>query len=353
MKTHIIFVEPAQYTVDLKKNVYKDEEVTFLNSDSKAKFAEDDILREAYLCDQHHLIANIKHFLRIGLKNDFIIINGYDHWSFIFLYLISFFKKLFIGIESDTPYRETYGLKKTLKTFYLKTIFSKKNILGLPGGKGSHRQLFLNYGMAEERVFVLPMMIDNEKFYVPEKKKLEEHSIFLFVGRLIPEKNIQLLIKAFKATFENKRNAKLLIVGTGECEEDLKIINDGYENIRFTGAVFGNDLINYFHSADILILPSVLETWGLVINEAMSSHLAIICSSAVGAAEDLVVAPISGWVFESENQRDLEKVLLYCAENYEEVSKRADNGYQFMKTTWNYDYYIHNLNKVKEYVRTH
>ena len=354
MKVHVIFVEPAQYSLDLVNNIYSNASVSFLYSNSKAvDNTSNDSLSNSYYCDKHSFFQNFKHFVTVGFNNKFIVSNGYTHWSFRLLFLISFFKKNYIGIESDTPYSKKKGLKKIIKKLYLKIIFSNQFTLGLSGGNGTHMDLFLKYGMDKHRVFLLPMMIDNQKFFRIIKKQSSSILTFLYVGRLDPEKNVNLLINAFKSKFESNNNSvKLIIVGAGSCEKELKNKSESNKNILFKGKLFGDELIDTYHQADVLVLPSVFEPWGLVVNEALSSGLAIICSNAVGAADDLVIKPDAGWVFNSDDQKELEKLFSYCSEHQEEVKKKAQNGETYMKNIWNYKNYKQNLEEIKNYVRS-
>lgn len=351
MKTHVIYVEPAQYTLDLIKNVYPKTSVTFLHSTSKALDSITDLPTNVFFCDKHSWFENFKHFLQIGIKNQFIISNGYTHWSFRLLFLLSFFKKLYIGIESDTPYSPTSGIKKIAKYIYLHTTFKRKTILGLSGGNGTHMDLFLKYGMDKDRIFLLPMMIDNQKYY-PENSQNTHNSsdqlTFLYVGRLDPEKNVEILIDAFIKIFKDK-DVQLFIVGSGSCEIALRKRCTS-ENIIFKGKLFGDELRNRYHQSDILVLPSLFEPWGLVINEALAAGLAIICSNAVGAAIDLVVNPNSGWVFETGNNAELESLFLYCENHRTEVKAKGQNGIAFMKNHWSYQNYVENLKKVKAFI---
>jgi len=349
---HVICVEPAPYTLDLLKNIYGETSITFLHSNSKAVWTSDSSIANAYYCDNNSWLQNLCHFIQIGLNNRFIISNGYTHWSFQLLYLMSFFKKMHIGIESDTPYSEKVGVKKIIKTLYLGSVFSNKAILGLSGGNGAHMDLFLKYGMDKHRIFLLPMMIDNLKYFRPEKRDSNKSFSFLCVGRLIPEKNIEMLLDAFKNKFMNS-NTQLIIVGSGMCEDALKNRSDSAENIVFKGKLIGEELITCYHHADVLVLPSVSEKWGLVVNEALASRLAVLCSNAVGAASDLVIKPDAGWVFNTGNQDELERLLIHCVEHREEVEEKAKNGLAFMKNNWSYKNYQHSLDEIKNYVTTH
>jgi hypothetical protein len=166
MKIHTIFVEPANYTQDLIINVHNrlNLKYSFLYSCSIATNNTDIISSAQYLFDKNGLWENIKFLWLCSKQNDLVIVNGYNHISFIILWIFSIVNGCSIGIESDTPFKKANGIKSLIKTIYLKCIFSNKKILGLPGGTGLHRDLFLNYGMSESRVFFLPMMVNNSKY---------------------------------------------------------------------------------------------------------------------------------------------------------------------------------------------
>ena len=108
----------------------------------------------------------------LGEKYDIIIFNSYDTLSFFFILLINIFSitKKYIAIESDTQLLMPKNyLKRSLKYFYLSFVFQNNHVFGLAGGNYSHKDLFRHYGMKEDRIFLMPMMVDNSKFYVRKK----------------------------------------------------------------------------------------------------------------------------------------------------------------------------------------
>ena len=130
------------------------------------------------------------------------------------------------------------------------------------------------------------------------------------------------------------------------AELDKEIV----DAIVFEGNLFGNGLITKYKSSDVLILPSNIEPWGLVVNEALCANVAVICSNKVGAANDLIIGPNAGWVFQDNNQEALEAQLIYCINNPIEVAEKATNGHNFMKSNWNYKTYENALDNVIAYV---
>ena len=138
--------------------------------------------------ENHSFFSKLRFIFNRWDKNDFIIINGYNNYVFVLTYLLNIFsrKKKFIAIESDTQLRVPKNIfKKLCKSIYLNSIFQNKHILGLSGGSVTHKKLFKYYGLSDDRLFLLPMVVDNNKFFsLP--KKFPNTFTYLFVGRLIP-----------------------------------------------------------------------------------------------------------------------------------------------------------------------
>ena len=203
MKVFSFFTEPASYTLDLIDNVYDAMSIDycFLNSHSKA-YTNFNGKKNIFM-DKMKIIDRIKHLLYVREKHDIIIFNSYDTLSFFFILLINVFSitKKYIAIESDTQLLISKNyFKRILKYFYLSFVFQNNHVFGLAGGNYSHKDLFRYYGMKEDRIFLMPMMVDNSKFYV-EKKIFPKPFTFLFVGRLVSCKNVEHLIQQFNIIF--------------------------------------------------------------------------------------------------------------------------------------------------------
>ncbi|MCK4319952.1 glycosyltransferase family 4 protein [Candidatus Micrarchaeota archaeon] len=152
-----------------------------------------------------------------------------------------------------------------------------------------------------EKVFVCPVGIDINPFLKIGKKK--QDSKIIFVGRVVEEKNLELLINAMNKL----KNKSLTVVGEGKLLEKIK--RDAPKNVNFLGGVPQKKLPSLYANADILILPSKSESWGMVIVEAFASGIPAIVSSNVKSVGELVVNGKTGFVFESGNEADLVKKI--------------------------------------------
>ena len=88
-----------------------------------------------------------------------------------------------------------------------------------------------------------------------------------------------------------------MIVGDGDLKVSLQDYVDqiGAESVRFFGFQNRDQIVKYYTISDLLVLPSVRETWGIVVNEAMCFGLPVIVSDQVGAGMDLVSDGLNGY----------------------------------------------------------
>lgn len=128
-----------------------------------------------------------------------------------------------------------------------------------------------NFGL-DTPVSVIPMGVDTEKFHknhadpsLREKYGIEG-AFLLFVGRLSEKKGVEYLIKAMPSVLDKFQNAKLLIVGHGELEDELKkLVREDLniaDNVIFAGGISNSELPKYYATADIFIGPSIVAESG-------------------------------------------------------------------------------------------
>lgn len=114
---------------------------------------------------------------------------------------------------------------------------------------------------------------------------IDEKTVLLYVGRLAPEKSVDILLQAFSLANQACDNLHLLIVGDGPSEKSLR--EQAPDNVSFLGALSGVELSTAYASAEFFICPSTTETFGNVILEAMASSLPVIASLSGGIKQNL------------------------------------------------------------------
>ena len=176
---------------------------------------------------------------------------------------------------------------------------------------GTPQAAFLrHYGVETSRIRILRMTVDvvkisalvhalsaAQKRTLLHRYNVPEHvTTFLYVGRLEPYKGITDLLLAFERLAAELDDVCLVIVGSGSEAALVEQHAAGNEFIRYLGRLPADRVWEAYAVADAFILPSHFEPWGLVVNEAMASGLAVIVTDQVGCSEDLVKDGESGFV---------------------------------------------------------
>lgn len=185
--------------------------------------------------------------------------------------------------------------------------------------------IFASWGIDREKLVFIPTGIKTEKFSPGKsdiKKKLKCKNLVIFWGRLGYQKNIQLLVKAFKNI--KTSDTKLVIIGKGPDMKKLKVLAGEDKNIIFTGYLPDDKLLEYARGADMAVLPSRGESWGSVIGEAMACELPVI-SPDVGKAKEFIGGD-RGIILKQETAAELAEKIDYLLNNKKiaiEAGKKA------------------------------
>ncbi|GAA4089393.1 glycosyltransferase family 4 protein [Mucilaginibacter panaciglaebae] len=174
--------------------------------------------------------------------------------------------------------------------------------------------------------------IDNDHFKFKGERKFDKQTI-ICVARLVPVKNIENLIKAWRAIEEYNNNYKLIIIGDGPLVNELKELKKSLQINRayFLGAMENEKVLEHLHEADALVLPSFAESWGLVVNEAMAAGLPLLLSHKVNAANTLLKEGVNGFSFDPSNIIEMQQKLLSFIELPEPAKKEmSDNSFKII-----------------------
>jgi glycosyltransferase involved in cell wall biosynthesis len=235
---------------------------------------------------------------------------------------------LFRGETSDVPHSRRVWWRALARDMMLRRLYRRCRACLYLGERS--RQHYQRLGVPEARLVRSPYCVDTSAFQTddlarePLRRQARESAgipedahVVLFSGKLSRRKGVHLLSQALRLlTGEAGRCVHLVCVGSGELRQELEAACAQAPSVRchFTGFVNQSGLSAWYHAADVLVLPSLeMETWGLVVNDALHHGVPAVVSDAVGCAPDLVISGRTGEVCEAGDAGSLARALERCA----------------------------------------
>ena len=157
---------------------------------------------------------------------------------------------------------------------------------------------------------------------------------YLYCGQIVARKGVELLVKSFCELARVDNNVRLTLVGEGPLRPALaaSVPEEIRPRVNWAGFKEAVELPGFFAAANVFVLPSLHDGWGVVINQAVSAGMGVIASDAVGAAADLVADHVNGLIFPSQNQQALTAALQFFAANPDEIRKFGEASRQRAQT---------------------
>jgi glycosyltransferase involved in cell wall biosynthesis len=249
------------------------------------------------------------HRLLVG-RFDAVWVHGWSYMTNWMAIAAATVCRIPIFIRGDSNgLREPSGSRLLAKRLVLGALFRSTSAFLAIGTR--NREFYERYGASEDRIFATPYSVDDEFFLTHarelnhRKRQLKQREginpdipAILFSGKLIEQKRPFDLLKAF-ADARRTLNASLLFVGDGTQRREMEsfVRERAIPDVHFLGFRNQCELPACYAMADLFVLPSAWEPWGLVVNEAMCFGLPVIVSNHVGAAPDLVEDGVNGYVY--------------------------------------------------------
>jgi glycosyltransferase involved in cell wall biosynthesis len=264
---------------------------------------------------------------------DIIVVGGYHYFGYFLamLYARLFKRKIILWCESNRyEKRLNYPLKEAYKRWFV-----RNSTAYIVPGKASFDYL-LSQGAVTDKIWIAPNAVDNDYFSQAcdihrETKEIFKQSkgypnrLILYVGRLIDQKGVLDLLKAFQILSCKQSDLGLLLIGSGKEKERYKNFckTNNLKNVFFEGFIHQEDLPIYYAVSNVFVLPTYSDPWGLVLNEAMASKLPVISSDAAGAAYDLIINGENGYIFK---RGDIQQLVNYLKDILGDEKKRISMG---------------------------
>jgi len=162
---------------------------------------------------------------------------------------------------------------------------------------------------------------------------------FIYIGRLVFYKNLEVLIKAIKIVKNTEPQIKLIIVGGGPHEDDIKALIHNLElesNVELTGFVTAEEKLNLLSQSNALLFPSVCEGFGLVILEAFSQNKPVLVSD-LRPMSDIVTHDKTGYLLDPNDEKMWAKFILKLIKDPQHSNLMGKNGNELLQTKYNSD----------------
>lgn len=237
---------------------------------------------------------------------DVVVFNGYQN-SIAQLILHTQAKAIPCLFWGEKMVASASGIKGQLQQVLAKGLERCQAIVAI----GSKAQQDYRQRFPGKPIFNIPYHCDLSCFSQNVPQRPRTPATILFCGQMIERKGVDLLLKAFEQVIQSGLWARLLLVGReAELPQMMqKLMPEVKQQIEFAGFQAPDDLPTFFQQADIFVLPSRYDGWGVVVNQALGAGLPIICSDAVGAAHDLIEPGVNGSIVPSGDANALTNAL--------------------------------------------
>jgi glycosyltransferase involved in cell wall biosynthesis len=249
---------------------------------------------------------------------DAILLFGYTYLSQIRVMFSRRLRHVPLLLRGDShDISRTAGVKTVISRLFRRLLF-RRFAAFLAVGK-ANADYYRNSSAPESNIYFVPHCVDTPRFDAADsdlatqwKRELgipAEATVILYAGKFEPNKRPLDLLRAY-LSMARPRSA-LLMVGAGSLENDLRAAAGDRIGRDVFFAPFQNQsrMPLVYAAADIFVLPSGSETWGLAVNEAMSVGRPVILSSHVGCGPDLILQGETGWIFEAGNVHALAQTI--------------------------------------------
>jgi glycosyltransferase involved in cell wall biosynthesis len=267
-----------------------------------------------------------------GGKYDAVVLHGYSYAVNVLALLAAKVHGVPVLMRSETHlglHRATW--RRRLRDLVLGVGY--RFIDGFLAIGTLNRSYYRALGVPERRIFDVPYAVDNDRFIASatvsrgardETRRRYglplDTPVVLYASKLMPRKHPADMIRAIVSLRAKHIDASLLFVGAGEMEGELSLLarSFGLSNVIFAGFVNQTELPRIYAAADIFVLPSENEPWGLVVNEVMCAGLPVIVSEEVGCAADLVRSGENGYLVKTGDVPALASALEMLLQNQDE-----------------------------------
>jgi len=337
MNVLIVSTEPTPYKTDLYNALNSNFDNMLVYYSSEKSWCWDaghnylEFPRRSY----SYFIASSKNFIRqifsafklifvfLFFKPDKVLICTYNRLPFITAIMLSWIKRIPFVVWDDhfnTGFTVMKGfLPNMLRGWMRRFIFKYSQRVLVCGSFG--RMTAIQVGCPETKIVNFPYVVD----YIRMHKEANlvnqlidcKAPIILFSGRFIERKGFPILIEALKY-LKDYYYFTLVVEGDGPCKSKyINLVNSAglAKRVFFTGFLQMTNHSKIISEADIIVVPSLSDPWGIVVQEGLGFGKIVIASNAVGSAIDFIDHGVNGFIFKTGDILDLTEKLNYILNN--------------------------------------
>jgi glycosyltransferase involved in cell wall biosynthesis len=349
----MVYIEPTPYIsglVDALRRIWAGPiEAYYISTDLTQPWrlelagAQDAVLPAGFFS----LLRALWSVLRRDRKHTIVHLAGWGHAALFGAMMIAAVLGIPVAVESDTPDGRPVGnFRRLLKILFYPCLFRVPRRF-FPGGT-RQAQYLARFGVDPARMTVAQMTVDVDairRFGAEERASVRsaarvrwgmsaDERVVLYVGRLEDYKGVQVLLAAFARTASEENGLCLAIAGDGTLRSRIEAIAAAPDRrVSYLGRLSGDDVLRAYIAADIFVLPSLSESWGLAVNEAMACGLPVIVSDQVGCANDLVQRGETGLVVGAQCENELASAIRQLAGD-EPARRRMGQAAERLISSW-------------------
>lgn len=299
------------------------------------------LILESFKCGKFIINKKIKHILSIGQFDIVIAIENLPNIVSVIYSLYCSKKFGYKFILWTGEFKWHHYLRGKFSKFiyeyfsncYRKYLYKKSDAFITYGIES--KKFLIDYGIKSEYIFngSQSIYVESKKYIneinkkITEDKNIKENLVFTTMAYLRRDKGIDKLIEVFNRICKDNKDITLNIIGEGEYRDILE--KKAGKSINFLGYLEGDKKYSELLKSDIFIFPTLKDSWGLVVNEAMEFGNAIICSNKAACAEELINK--NGFKYNPYNYDELEKIIRYLINNRNIVSNMSKVSVDIIK----------------------
>lgn len=330
----LVLIEPASYTLDFLRYIRAaerdDVRVFFVSASKTQSWAAAGDAQRLYTFLPQGRLASARILFKALTRPDVSLLHtsGWYGWPILFAWCLARLRGVPIYVEYDTGISPERPARSSWTRRVLYPLLFRMPFRFLPAG--SRQRAFARaFGVPDSRITVHQMSVDAKRIAQGVAASSARRAIpgapirFIYVGRLEEGKGILMLLAAFRRCVERGAPVALDVVGSGSLSDVAARDAAELPGLTAHGRLEGQALLDVYAAADVLVCPSLVENWGLVVNEAMAAGIPVIATRSVGCVDDLVEHGVTGLLANTGDPDSLADAMEWMATHPDERQAMA------------------------------